>query len=150
MPGEESLRQQQYYAHPRNGFWPILGALLEFDPALPYAERTARLSAAGIALWDVLAACERQGSLDAAIRQAEANDFLAFFRCHPRIRVIFFNGSTAASQFRRQAWPAVSQEFPYLELCQLPSTSPAHAALSLTTKLEAWRPVAARARAPGQ
>ena len=149
MPGVESLRRQQYYAHPRNGFWPILGGLLGFDPGLPYAARTARLAASGIALWDVLASCERQGSLDAHIRQGEANDFLAFFRCHPRIRVIFFNGSTAATLFRRRVWPELSREFPHLELCQLPSTSPAHAGLSLKAKLEAWKTVAEKAREEG-
>ncbi len=149
MPGEESLRRQQYYAHPRNGFWPIMGGLLGFDPGLPYAERQERLAAAGIALWDVLAACQRQGSLDADIRQGEANDFLAFLRRQPRIRVVFFNGGAAATLFRRQVWPALSLEFPHLELCQLPSTSPAHAALGLPAKLAAWKVVAEQAREAG-
>jgi hypoxanthine-DNA glycosylase len=82
MPGAASLRAAQYYAHPRNQFWPIMGELVGADPALPYEQRLDRLTSAGIALWDVFARCEREGSLDAHIRDdtAVANDFAEFFR----------------------------------------------------------------------
>ena len=100
MPGVASLTAQRYYAHPRNQFWPIMGALFGAGPDLPYAERLRALTRAGIALWDVLESCERAGSLDAAIdvRSAQANDFAAFFDAHPGIVRIAFNGGTAELQ----------------------------------------------------
>src|SRR5258706_6926573 len=79
MPGQASLRAGQYYAHPRNAFWRIMGSLFGAGPSLPYAERTARLQSAGIALWDVLQACVRPGSLDASITDEVANHFPALF-----------------------------------------------------------------------
>src|SRR5574343_772220 len=92
MPGEASLSAGQYYAHPRNAFWRIMGDLLGAGPALPYPARLARLTAAGIALWDVVADCERRGSLDAAIvrESVQANNFRHFFAEHPGIEQIFF------------------------------------------------------------
>ena len=80
MPGTISLRQGRYYAHPRNAFWPIAAEILGFDPALDYALRLERLTQAGVALWDVLQGCEREGSLDADIRNAVPNDFAGFLR----------------------------------------------------------------------
>ena len=102
MPGAISLRQGRYYAHPRNAFWPIAAEILGFDPALDYALRLERLTQAGVALWDVLQGCEREGSLDADIRNAVPNDF-AGFRAHPRLRRVCLNGGKAASLFRRRA-----------------------------------------------
>lgn len=139
MPGSASLAAGQYYAHPRNAFWPIMGALLGFDPALPYPERAARLTAAGIALWDVLHACTRPGSLDTAIdpASAEPNDFAALFTAQPGMRHVFFNGSAAAGLFRRHC------QLPPAAACtRLPSTSPAHAARNFADKLAAWQAVA--------
>jgi len=75
FPGVASLRAQQYYAHPRNQFWPLLSALWDIDlVGLPYAQRLAESSARGLGLWDVYASCRRAGSLDSAIRDAVFND----------------------------------------------------------------------------
>ncbi|MEC5399414.1 DNA-deoxyinosine glycosylase [Uliginosibacterium sp. H1] len=139
MPGEASLAATQYYAHPRNAFWSIMGELCGAAPALPYAERIERLKDAGIAVWDVLAQCERQGSLDTAISPdtAEPNDFATFFAAHPAIGHVFFNGSFAETCFRRRIWTAALR--PGLTMQRLPSTSPAHAGRSLAQKQAIWR-----------
>jgi double-stranded uracil-DNA glycosylase len=137
MPGLASLQAGRYYAHPRNGFWPIMGALFGAGPQLAYEERLAVLMRAGVALWDVLASCERQGSLDTAIdlRSAQANDFAAFLQAHPLIERVGFNGALAQTRFRRDVMPHVRR----LDMVRLPSTSPAHASLSMDAKLAAWR-----------
>lgn len=139
MPGRASLAAGQYYAHPQNAFWSIMGSLVGADPALPYPARVAVLKASGIALWDVLASCERKGSLDADIRPNSmvANDFAAFFASHPQISAVLFNGSMAEASFRRHA--ATDMGHILLRYMRLPSTSPAHAALTRIQKLEAWR-----------
>lgn len=139
MPSKASLEANQYYAHPRNLFWPILGELVGASPAMEYAERARVLMANGIALWDVLKSCRRPGSLDADIDKASmvTNDFAAFFASHPQIRQVFFNGATAEHSFRRHVLPGIKAET--LQLRRLPSTSPAHAALSYHQKLESWR-----------
>lgn len=138
MPGVASLQATQYYAHPRNAFWPIMAQLLGFAPDADYPTRLAALQAAGVALWDVLGSCRREGSLDTAIeRDSEvANDFPAFFATHPAIHQVFFNGSAAEAAFRRHvlgqlATPPV--------LTRLPSTSPAHAGRRLADKLTDWQ-----------
>ncbi|WMD22797.1 DNA-deoxyinosine glycosylase [Achromobacter seleniivolatilans] len=138
MPGVASLKQAQYYAHPRNAFWPIAGRVLGFDPGLDYALRLEALQASGIALWDVLQACERPGSLDADIRPDTlvANDIAGFLQAYPGVVRICFNGAKAASLFRRHVLAALGGR--KLEYVDLPSTSPAHAAASLETKLAAW------------
>ncbi len=139
MPGAASLRAGQYYAHPHNAFWPIMGALLGIDSGSSYAVRTAALKTAGIALWDVLASCEREGSLDAAIchDSVVANDFPAFFRRHRHIADVLFNGGMAETCFRRHV--ASASGLPPLRLQRLPSTSPANASFSRARKLAAWR-----------
>lgn len=140
MPGVASLEAGQYYAHPRNLFWRLLGdALAEPLADLPYAERCARLIARGVALWDVLAHCERAGSLDTAIvaASAEVNDFAGFLASHPEIHLVCANGALAARIFRRRALPGLADGG--LPLVQLPSSSPAHAALSFADKREVWR-----------
>jgi len=107
MPGEASLAARQYYAFPRNHFWSIMGELVGASPALPYAQRLAALCRAGIALWDVLERCEREGSLDTAINEETliANDFASFLRRHKRIEHIFFNGKSVARLFRvHKSW----------------------------------------------
>ncbi|MGZ5000921.1 MAG: DNA-deoxyinosine glycosylase [Methylomonas sp.] len=139
MPGKVSLEAHQYYAHPRNLFWPIMGELVGAYPGLDYPERTRILIANGIALWDVLKSCRRPGSLDANIDKSSMviNDFKAFFEAHPQIKRVFFNGATAEHGFRRHVLPDLSAEG--LAFRRLPSTSPAHAALSYQQKLEIWR-----------
>ena len=140
MPGTISLRQGRYYAHPRNAFWPIAAEILGFDPALDYALRLERLTQAGVALWDVLQGCEREGSLDADIRNAVPNDFAGFLRAHPQLRRVCLNGGKAASLFRRQVLPSLPAALADPLVClDLPSTSPAHAAISYEQKLAAWR-----------
>ncbi len=145
MPGEASLAAVRYYAHPRNAFWPIMDALFGAGPQLPYAARLARLNAAGVALWDVIARCERSGSLDSAITPAsvEPNDFAALFAACPQIGHVFFNGGAAETAFRRHVrLPASLSDGPRrLRLVRLPSTSPAHAALGFDAKLAAWQAV---------
>ena len=139
MPGAASLRAAQYYAHPRNQFWPIMGELVGADPGLPYAQRLDRLTAAGIALWDVFARCEREGSLDARIRDdtAVANAFAGFFASQPTIRTVLLNGGKAEQSFRRIVLPTLSDH--ELHCVRLPSTSPAHASLRADQKRLAWR-----------
>lgn len=138
MPGQASLRAGQYYAHERNAFWRIMGDLLGAGPDLPYAQRLERLTAAGIALWDVIAACERAGSLDADIvrRSVAPNDFGVFFAVHRDISRVFFNGAAAETAFRRHVLAGLAGSS--LRLARLPSTSPAHAACSYADKLAAW------------
>ena len=143
MPGQASLAAGEYYAHRRNLFWPILGELFGASPALPYAARLQKLTDAGLALWDVLQCCEREGSLDGDIAPASivANDFATFLTAHPRIVRVFFNGTLADTSFRRH----VLQTLPHhsLHFTRLPSTSPANAAYSYARRLEAWRALTA-------
>ncbi|HLP98025.1 MAG TPA: DNA-deoxyinosine glycosylase [Sideroxyarcus sp.] len=137
MPGKESLRQQQYYAHPHNTFWKIMGELAGAHPALPYPARLQCLKDRGIALWDVLHSCEREGSLDSNIEQEAPNDFAAFFAQHPHITRICFNGAKAEQSFRK--FVPGKQQLPPLNLVRLPSTSPAHAGMRYEEKLAAWK-----------
>jgi hypoxanthine-DNA glycosylase len=133
FPGAASLAAQQYYAHPRNLLWPILSSLTgEQLAALPYDERLPRLLAHGFGLWDVLGACEREGSLDSAIRKPAANDFARLRELCPLLETVGFNGQSAgkfAPQFAEAGYRTLV----------LPSTSPAHASLTLAQKLEQWR-----------
>ena len=141
MPGVASLSANAYYAHGRNAFWPIMGALFGFGPALPYAQRVAALLAARVAVWDVLQSCTRAGSLDAAIeRDSEvANDFPGFLRRHPEITGVFFNGGAAEAAFRRHVLPLPALQGRPLPMIRLPSTSPANASFSFERKLAAWQ-----------
>jgi double-stranded uracil-DNA glycosylase len=141
LPGRKSLQMQQYYAHPYNAFWKIIGAIFGADGVLPYSRRVKLLTRNQIAVWDVLAAAERPGSLDSAIvhDSAQANDFTAFFRAHPRIRRVFFNGRKAEAMYRRFVLPGLSSEFADMKYECLPSTSPAHAGMPFAKKLDSWR-----------
>ncbi len=164
MPGETSLRAGQYYAHPQNLFWKILGEILAGAPdsaaraadarhvtaSAPatiapnlrdahYAEKLRVLRSADIALWDVLASCHRKGSLDSDIDHAtlQANDFAGFFANHPRIQRVLFNGMKAENCFRRYVAPlSGSRALLYM---RLPSTSPANASIPYASKVIAWR-----------
>jgi len=137
MPGKESLKQQQYYAHPQNSFWKIMGDLVGAHPTLSYPQRLHALTAANIAVWDVLHTCEREGSLDSDIEQEEANDFVAFFARHPHITRVYFNGAKAEQSFKK--FVLGKQKLPPLEFVRLPSTSPAHAGMRYEEKLKVWK-----------
>ena len=135
LPGQASLAARQYYAHPRNAFWPILAEIVGFAADAPYEARTAALVRAGIAVWDVCAAATRPGSLDSAIAAASVkpNDFAAFFAAHPRIARVAFNGAAAATLYRRHCLPDLGRVF-----VRLPSTSPAHASMNFAAKCAKW------------
>jgi hypoxanthine-DNA glycosylase len=140
MPGVASLEAVQYYAHPRNAFWPIMGELLGFDHEVDYVTRIQQIESRPIILWDSLKACYRPGSLDSKIDDAtaEANDFPWLLRQHPEIRAILFNGATSEKYFRKLALPLLSTP-DNLDLIRMPSTSPANAGMSFEQKLAAWR-----------
>jgi hypoxanthine-DNA glycosylase len=133
FPGAQSLAAQQYYAHPRNQFWKLVGALVGEDLySLPYNDRLPRLLAHRFGLWDVLAACEREGSLDSAIRKPAANDFARLRHLCPQLETVGFNGQASgkfAPQFEQAGYRTVV----------LPSSSPAHMALTFEQKLQLWR-----------
>jgi hypoxanthine-DNA glycosylase len=141
MPGAASLAQAQYYAHPRNAFWPMMDAVWEIPRALDYAARVQAVRDAGIAIWDVLAQCHRRTSLDADIdaQSIVVNDFAGFFRRHPCIAMIAFNGGTAQALYRRHVLRTLPEAQRRIPSLQMPSTSPAHASLSLPRKLQRWR-----------
>ncbi len=141
MPGIASLAAGEYYAHPRNAFWKLLGQLLGFDPANPYRERVVAVQRAGIAVWDVLQSCERVGSLDTAILPAteSAQDFGKFFRQHRALEALYFNGTKAETTFRRHVLPGLKAFA--LPMTRLPSTSPANASIPWEQKLAAWRQI---------
>ena len=140
IPGEESLRRQQYYAHPRNAFWKIMGAILDFDPAIPYESRISKLLENRIALWDTVHNCHRPGSMDSDIQAEEPNDFEVFFKSCPGIEKVFFNGQAAHRLFIKHTRTMI---LPELEFHVMPSTSPANAAISFAAKVEAWRKIIA-------
>ena len=133
LPGDASLRTAQYYGHPRNAFWRLIGGVIGRDlAALPYEERLAALNAVGIGLWDVVASAERPGSLDAAIRRPEAADLRGLIAKLPELRAVAFNGGTASRLGR-----AILAEAAGVALIDLPSSSPAHAR-PLAEKAAAW------------
>ena len=140
MPGVASLQAGQYYAHPRNRFWPVLGALCGFDPGQPYPLRLAALHDAGAGLWDVLAGCRRQGSLDAAIERDSERpvDLAGQLELWPALVVVACNGGAAWQLYQRHLQPAVSALRPGLEVFALPSTSPANASWSLPALQQRW------------
>jgi len=139
MPGKASLAAGQYYAHPRNQFWQIMGELVGAHFYLPYEERLRMLKINKIALWDVLAACVRKSSMDARIEKSSeiVNDFESFFSDHPRISDVFFNGRKAEQSFLRKVAPLLKSRT--LNYHFLPSTSPANATVSYSDKLRIWR-----------
>ncbi|WP_051933548.1 DNA-deoxyinosine glycosylase [Massilia sp. BSC265] len=132
FPGAASLAAAQYYAHPRNQFWRLISAVVKEDlAALPYAERLPRLLVHHVGLWDVLAGCEREGSLDSAIRKPAANDFQRLRTLCPKLETVGFNGQASgkfAPQFAAAGYRTVV----------LPSSSPAHMAMTFEQKLEVW------------
>jgi hypoxanthine-DNA glycosylase len=133
LPGEESLRRVEYYAHPRNLFWPIVFALFGETPPAVYADRLSFVAAHRIALWDVCGAAQRVASADSTIAGETPNAIDALIEAHPGIRAIAFNGSGARRLYDRH-FPRRSE----LHYLALPSTSPAHARLSFADKLACW------------
>ena len=139
FPGAASLVAAEYYAHPRNHFWPLLSALWNVDlRALSYAARLAEMLRHRLGLWDVYAACRREGSLDQAIEDAEYNDLASLRRRAPALRWVAHNGGESARAMRHVA------SLGY-EVLRLPSTSPANASWSFDRKLAAWRAAFAQA-----
>lgn len=141
MPGKASLMVQQYYAHPRNAFWPLMSAILGLDANTSYEQRCLQLVGCGVAVWDVLQACTRTSSLDSDIVSSTAvtNDFLGFYQSYPSIRAVFFNGATAEKFYLKHVIQQLIVPYAKLPIKRLPSTSPAHAALTFDGKLAAWR-----------
>ena len=140
MPGRESLEKQQYYAKKQNSFWRIVHALFDAVPEDGYDARLAFVLGKDIALWDVLHECERTGSSDSSITNEAANDLGSFFRAHPGMGHVFFNGKKAARSFEKgvRLPPDVRER---LRFTTLPSTSPANAGMRFDSKLAAWMAV---------
>ncbi len=143
MLGKKSLELRQYYAHPQNAFWKIMGALFDAETKT-YAARLSIIENNKLALWDTLKCCVRPGSLDADIDDAsiEANDFAPFFKKYPAITRVFFNGTKSEQVFRRRVMPELSDAIKKrITFARLPSTSPAHAGRSFKQKLALWRAI---------
>lgn len=144
MPGIASLEAQQYYAHPRNAFWPVMGEILAEQWADDYARRIEQLEKHPLALWDTLKACQREGSLDSAIQrdQLVANDIVGLLDAHPSLRLIAFNGAASEKYFRQTVAKKLPQDRA-IDRIRLPSTSPAHASKNWRQKLQDWRAIEA-------
>jgi TDG/mug DNA glycosylase family protein len=135
FPSVLSLAHAEYYGNPKNRFWAVMEELFGIPASLPYPERCRRLGEEGVALWDVVAACERPGSADSRIRNPVPNDIAGFVRAHPSVRLIALNGSTAGRLYHRLCG------VPGIPAITLPSTSPANAAMSFAEKVGRWRAV---------
>ena len=142
LPGQRSIAEQQYYAHPQNVFWPIMRELFGIEGS--YADRCEQLVGNRLALWDVLRSSLRPGSMDANIRLdgARANDFESFLSAHTDIRLIAFNGRKAEALFAK--FVTIKRMGDSIQRVGLPSTSPAYAAMSFAHKKTAWRKALAR------
>ncbi|RRR66274.1 MAG: DNA-deoxyinosine glycosylase [Candidatus Viridilinea halotolerans] len=143
MPGKASLAAGQYYAHPRNLFWKFMAHIVGFHPEAAYAERLLALQTARIALWDVVQCCTRESSLDSDIASASVvpNDFATFFANHRHIQRIYFNGTKAHALYQKHVAAKIGAMRPHLVYVQLPSTSPANAAMPYSRKYAAWSEV---------
>jgi hypoxanthine-DNA glycosylase len=144
LPSRKSLDLRQYYANPQNAFWRIMGALFGAGPEKQYAERTALLTDNGVAIWDVLKISDRPGSMDAAIDEqaSVANDFASFFLRQRGLELVCFNGQKAAKLYEKLVLHSLGKDFTNLQYRNLPSTSPAYAAMSFAAKLERWSIIA--------
>lgn len=132
MPSVKSLEMAQYYAHPRNAFWPILFDVFGAEPTQDYEKKKALIRENGLALWDAAACCEREGSLDSAMRDIVYSDFGALYEKCPHIHTVLCNGGTAHALFMRSGAAAGKT------VLRMPSTSPAYT-MAYARKLEAWR-----------
>jgi TDG/mug DNA glycosylase family protein len=134
LPGAVSLARSQYYAHPQNQFWRLIGPVVGRDLVpLDYEARLAALLDAGVGLWDAVAAATRKGSLDADIRLHAASDLAALVETLPELKAVAFNGGTSARIGRAQLARVAD-----IDLVDLPSSSPAYARIGVETKLESW------------
>lgn len=139
MPSEASLKAGAYYAHPRNRFWPVMGALLGFDPEALYEKRIEALKKNRIALWDTIGSCERTGSLDSAILRPEVNPIGAFLAAHSGIRLVCLNGSLSEKMWRTFALPQIDEaQSASIRALKMPSTSPANARWRLEDLVRIW------------
>lgn len=141
MPGVQSLEKQQYYGNPRNHFWTIVGRILDVDFSNDYEARLQLLQQNNIALWDVIQACERVGSLDSNIKGEIPNDFESMLARYPKIEAIGFNGTKAKETFRKKIG---FEKFPNIAFYLLPSSSPVPGRNIKTVeqKIESWRVLA--------
>lgn len=138
FPSVLSLEHSEYYGNPKNRFWAVMEHVLAVPADLPYAERTHLLTQRGVALWDVVASCERPGSADSRIRNPVPNDLAGFFYGHSTLRLVALNGTAASEIYHRLA------EIPGLASVTLPSTSPANAAMAFPEKVRRWQVIAGR------
>lgn len=137
MPGIKSLEAGEYYAHPQNRFWQLMGDIIGFDTTTPYHERVRYIKNEGIAIWDVLQECTREGSLDSAIKNARPNDFEQFLSDHPTINKIIFDSGTAEKFFKKYYKHLILN--PRWKFDRVPSPSPAHASRTYEEKLSLWK-----------
>lgn len=137
MPGLVSLVATEYYAHPRNSFWPIMEKLFAIDCSEPYQQRIQSLMEKRVGLWDVYQSCYRPGSLDSDIdkKTAEINDFKALFKICKNLNAIVLNGKAAESAFKKHVLKGVPE---HIKILAMPSTSPAYAAMSFDEKFKYW------------
>ncbi|WP_102691628.1 DNA-deoxyinosine glycosylase [Rummeliibacillus pycnus] len=138
MPSQLSLEKQQYYGNPRNHFWSIIGTILQVEVPEDYSKRVELLKVHHIGLWDTIQSCERQGSLDANIRNIVPNDFRQLFIKYPTIRLLLFNGGKAYSVFKKYMGLQLLQK---IEYAKMPSSSPIPGKniKSFEEKVEEWR-----------
>ena len=139
MPGIKSLEAQQYYAHPQNQFWKLMGDLVGAGRDLPYKERLKILKEKKIAVWDVFQCCIRPGSRDSAISDEVVSDFPTFFKKHPHITHVFFDSSKAEHAYNKIVMPQVAHL--NLEYVRVPSPSPAHAVMKYEAKFKEWKKI---------
>lgn len=135
MPGIKSLQANQYYAHPQNQFWKFMGDIYGAGPSLPYQKRVQVLKKQGVAVWDVVRACTRKGSMDSEIQNEIPNNFEEFYNKHPTIKLVVFDSLTAEKIYNRRVLPTLTRKLKYI---RVPSPSPAHARISYATKLAIW------------
>lgn len=140
LPGQKSLEVGEYYAQPRNAFWKIVGSLFDFNPELTYSERKRRLIKNRVAVWDVLAAAQRRGSLDSSIvaSSAKPNDLRRFLMSHPNISLVCFNGTKAEKMYRHKVLPILDEKLRGIRYETLPSTSSACTSISFEEKVDRW------------
>ena len=137
FPSEMSLAKHEYYGNPQNHFWHVMEALFGIDCTSPYAERTSRMLNHGVAVWDVIAECAREGSGDDRIQNPAANPILDLLVGHPLLGHVAFNGGTASAKALTLTPDIFS--LPSVQCERLPSTSPRHARMRLADKVESWR-----------